>query len=122
MNVCSGNGSPAAGVVAHAANAQAVDLFSSSPFECALDSSSAIEASHTMESAAFEDTQCEQEELADLVDFEATHEEVLSRIEHCVTAFLQELSFGRLQSIQTVGKPAAYTIASKPKPRSRTQL
>ncbi len=51
------------------------------------------------------DTQCEQDELADLVDFEASDEEVLSRIEHCVSAFLGELSFGRLQSIQTV-RPA----------------
>ena len=49
------------------------------------------------------ETQCEQDELADLVDFEASDEEVLSRIEHCVSAFLDELSFGRLQSIQTVG-------------------
>ena len=51
---------------------------------------------------AFHETQYEQEELADLVDFEATDEEVMSRIEHCVSAFLEELSFGRLQSIQTV--------------------
>ena len=49
-----------------------------------------------------EDTACEQDELADLVDFEATPEEVLSRIEHCISAFLEELSCGRLQSIQTV--------------------
>lgn len=51
---------------------------------------------------AFEDTQYEQEELADLVDFQATDDEVVSRIEHCVSAFLEELSYGRLQSIQTV--------------------
>lgn len=50
-----------------------------------------------------DDTRCQQDELADLVDFEASDEEVLSRIEHCVSAFLDELSFGRLQSIQTVG-------------------
>ncbi len=55
-----------------------------------------------MDVIAFDDTQCEQDELADLVDFEATDEEVLSRIEHCVSAFLEELSFGRLQSIHTV--------------------
>ncbi|DBA85877.1 TPA: hypothetical protein ACH3X1_005427 [Trebouxia sp. C0004] len=50
------------------------------------------------------DTQCE---LADLVDFEASEEEVLSRIEHCVSAFLDELSFGRLQSIQTVSRESS---------------
>ena len=55
-----------------------------------------------MDTAALDETQCEQDDLADLVDFDATHEEVLSRIEHCVSAFLEELSFGRLQSIQTV--------------------
>lgn len=49
-----------------------------------------------------EDTACEQDKLAELVDFEATPEEVLSRIEHCISAFLEELSYGRLQSIQTV--------------------
>ncbi|DBA69797.1 TPA: hypothetical protein ACH3X2_012519 [Trebouxia sp. C0005] len=53
------------------------------------------------------DTQCEQDELADLVDFEASDEEVLSRIEHCVSAFLDELSFGRLQSIQTVSRESS---------------
>lgn len=51
---------------------------------------------------AFDDTQYEQEELADLVDFQATDDEVVSRIEHCVSAFLEELSYGRLQSLQTV--------------------
>ncbi len=56
-----------------------------------------------MDGVLSDDTQCEQDELADLVDFEASDEEVLSRIEHCVSAFLDELSFGRLQSIQTVG-------------------
>ena len=55
-----------------------------------------------MDVVDIEDTACEQDELADLVDFEATPEEVLSRIEHCVSAFLEELSYGRLQSIQTV--------------------
>lgn len=50
----------------------------------------------------FDDAACEQDEVADLVDFEATPEEVLSRIEHCISAFLEELSCGRLQSIQTV--------------------
>jgi hypothetical protein len=55
-----------------------------------------------MDGTLFDDTQCEQDELADLVDFEASDEEVLSRIEHCVSAFLDELSNGRLQSIQTV--------------------
>ena len=50
----------------------------------------------------FEDSPAEQDELADLVDFEATPQEVLSRIEHCISAFLEELSYGRLQSIQTV--------------------
>ena len=49
-----------------------------------------------------EDITCEQDELADLVDFEATPGEVLSRIEHCISVFLEELSYGRLQSIQTV--------------------
>lgn len=49
-----------------------------------------------------EETACEQDGLADLVDFEATPEEVLSRIEHCISAFLEELSYGRLQSIETV--------------------
>ena len=57
---------------------------------------------HSMDGLLSGDTQCEQDELADLVDFEASDEEVLSRIEHCVSAFLDELSFGRLQSIQTV--------------------
>ena len=56
-----------------------------------------------MESAAFDDATYETDELADLVDFEATAEEVLSRVEHCVSAFLEELALGRLQRIQTVG-------------------
>lgn len=60
-------------------------------------------AYHSMDVTDVEDTACEQDELADLVDFEATPEEVLNRIEHCISAFLEELSYGRLQSIQTVG-------------------
>lgn len=55
-----------------------------------------------MDATELEDTACEQDELADLVDFEATPEEVLHRIEHCISIFLEELSCGRLQSIQTV--------------------
>lgn len=57
---------------------------------------------HNMDVTDVEDTACEQDGLADLVDFEATPEEVLSRIEHCISAFLEELSYGRLQSIETV--------------------
>ena len=55
-----------------------------------------------MDTNHIEDIAYEQDELADLVDFEATPEEVISRIEHCISAFLEELSLGRLQSIQTV--------------------
>ena len=58
----------------------------------------------SMDMTDVEDIACEQDELADLVDFEATPEEVLSRIEHCISAFLAELSYGRLQSIQTVSE------------------
>lgn len=54
-----------------------------------------------MDAAGLEDTECEPDALADLVDFEATPEEVLNRIEHCISAFVEELSCGRLQSIQT---------------------
>ena len=54
-----------------------------------------------MDATDLEDTEYEQDALADLVDFEATPEEVLNRIEHCISAFLDELSCGRLQSIQT---------------------
>lgn len=61
-----------------------------------------LAAFRSMDSKDIEDTACEQDELADLVDFEATPEEVLSRIEHSISAFLEELSYGRLQSIQTV--------------------
>ena len=43
-----------------------------------------------------------EDDLAELVDFEATTEEVLDRIEQCVTSFLEDLSLGRLQNIQTV--------------------
>lgn len=42
------------------------------------------------------------DDLAELVDFDAQPEQVLDRIEQCVAAFLEELSFGRLQSIHTV--------------------
>ena len=55
----------------------------------------------SMDATDLDDTECEQDALADLVDFEATPEEVLNRIEHCISAFLDELSCGRLQSIQT---------------------
>ena len=57
---------------------------------------------HSMDVTDVEDTACEQDGLADLVDFETTPEEVRSRIEHCISAFLEELSYGRLQSIETV--------------------
>ena len=43
-----------------------------------------------------------EDEFARMVDFDATPEQVLDRIEQCVTAFLEELSQGRLQTIQTV--------------------
>ena len=43
-----------------------------------------------------------EDDFAELVDFDATAEQVLDRIEQCVTAFLEELSLGRLQNIQTV--------------------
>ena len=43
-----------------------------------------------------------EDDLAELVDFDAQPEQVLDRIEQCVAAFLEELSFGRLQSIHTV--------------------
>ena len=56
-----------------------------------------------MNSLPFDDITHENDELAELVDFDATAEEVLSRIEYCVSAFLEELALGRLQSVQTVG-------------------
>ena len=43
-----------------------------------------------------------EDDLAELVDFDAQPEQVLDRIEQCVAAFLEELSLGRLQSIHTV--------------------
>ena len=55
-----------------------------------------------MDNLALDEVTYEHDELAELVDFEATAEEVLNRIEQCVSAFLQELSVGRLPSIQTV--------------------
>lgn len=50
---------------------------------------------------------CENEsgpesDLADLVDFDVTPEQVLDRVEQCVVALIEELSQGRLQTIQTV--------------------
>lgn len=42
-----------------------------------------------------------EDDFARMVDFDVTPQQVLDRIEQCVLAFLEELSQGRLQTIQT---------------------